>query len=227
MDYTTLSLAEVKTGLAEIARDVESTFGALNGRQLNWRPDAARWSVAQCLEHLLTANRLMIGQADDALDPAHPRSVWQRLPVLPGLLGRLIVRSQAPEATRKYTAPASARPATSDIAADVVQRFVAQHRDAVARVAALDEGRAARTVMTSPFARIVTYSVLDGWRLMLAHDRRHVEQARRVTQSAGVSGHETCYVHVLRCNVPRRATCYVPVPRAVRHAMPCRARTCA
>ena len=183
MDYTTLSLAEVKTGLAEIARDVESTFGALNARQLNWRPDAARWSVAQCLEHLLTTNRLMIGQAADALNPAHPRSVWQRLPVLPGLLGRLIVRSQAPEATRKYTAPASARPATSDIAADVVQRFVAQHGDAVARVAALDESRAARTVTTSPFARIVTYSVLDGWRLMLAHDRRHVEQARRVAQS--------------------------------------------
>ena len=37
--------------------------------------------------------------------------------------------------------------------------------------------------MTSPFARIITYSVLDGWRLMLAHDRRHVEQARRVVQS--------------------------------------------
>ena len=93
-----------------------------------------------------------------------------------------------PRRRGKYTAPASARPATSDIAADVVQRFVAQHRDAVARVAALDEGRAARTVMTSPFARIVTYSVLDGWRLMLAHDRRHVEQARRVTKSAGFPG---------------------------------------
>jgi hypothetical protein len=37
--------------------------------------------------------------------------------------------------------------------------------------------------MTSPFARVVTYSVLDGWRLMLAHNRRHVEQARRVTQA--------------------------------------------
>ena len=185
MDYTTLSLAEVKTGLAEIARDAETTFGALNGRQLNWRPDAARWSVAQCFEHLLTANRLMLGQADDALDPAHPRSVWQRLPVLPGVIGRIMVRSQAPEATRKFKAPAPARPATSDIAADVVQRFVEQHRDAVARVAALDEGRAARTIMTSPFVRIITYSVLDGWRLMVAHDRRHFEQARRVTQSPG------------------------------------------
>ena len=29
MDYTTLSLADVKTGLADIAREAESTFGAL------------------------------------------------------------------------------------------------------------------------------------------------------------------------------------------------------
>jgi hypothetical protein len=35
--------------------------------------------------------------------------------------------------------------------------------------------------MTSPFVRFITYSVLDGWRLAVAHDRRHFEQARRVT----------------------------------------------
>jgi len=55
----------------------------------------------------------------------------------------------------------------------------------VAWVQALDERDAARTIMTSPFMRVVTYSVLDGWRLMLAHDRRHFEQARRITLSPG------------------------------------------
>jgi len=39
--------------------------------------------------------------------------------------------------------------------------------------------------MVSPFVRFITYSVLDGCRLMAAHDRRHFEQARRVTQTAG------------------------------------------
>ena len=175
----------MKTSLADIAREAETTFGALNARQLNWRPDGARWSVAQCFEHLLTTNRLMLSQADDALNPAHAQSVWQRLPVLPGLLGRLMVRSQAPETTRKFVAPAPARPATSDIGADVIQRFVEQQRDAVVRVAALDDSRAARTIMTSPFLRIITYSVLDGWRLIAAHGRRHFEQARRVTESPG------------------------------------------
>ena len=188
MDYTTLSLADVKTGLADISRDVERTFGALSDRQLNWRPDATRWSVGQCLEHLLTTNRVMFLQAEHALNPAHPRTIWQRLPGLPGLFGKLLVRSQAPEATRKYKAPGPARPTTSDIAADIVQRFVAQHREAVAQVTALDESRASLAIMTSPFARVVTYSVLDGWRLILAHDRRHVGQARRVTQAAEFPG---------------------------------------
>ena len=144
-----------------------------------------RGRIAQCFEHLLTSNRLMLGSADDALNPAHPQSVWQRLPVLPGVMGRIMVRSQAPETTRKFKAPTPARPSSSDIGADVIQRFVEQHRDAVVRVAALDEGRAARTIMSSPYVRIITYSVLDGWRLMVAHDRRHFEQARRVTQSPG------------------------------------------
>ena len=230
MDYTTLSLTDVKNGLAEIAREAEATFGALDAWQLNWRPDAARWSVAQCFEHLLTSNRLMLRSADDALNPAHPQSVWQRLPVLPGVMGRIMVRSQAPETTRKFKAPTPARPSSSDIGADVIQRFVEQHRDAVVRVAALDEGRAARTIMSSPYVRIITYSVLDGWRLMVAHDRRHVEQARRVTQAAEISQRvirATC--KVLQCNVLTRATCHVPraVPRAVvRRYHVRRARTC-
>jgi hypothetical protein len=53
----------------------------------------------------------------------------------------------------------------------------------VATLRALDERDAARAIMTSPFIKVVTYSVLDGSRLILAHDRRHFEQARRVTQS--------------------------------------------
>ena len=185
MDYTTLSLAEVKTGLDDVAQETQATFGGFDVQQLNWRPDATRWSVAQCFEHLLTANRLMFQAAEAALNNAGSRTLWQRLPVLPGVLGRMLIRSQAPSASRKFTAPPKAQPSTSDIAADIIQRFVEQHHDAVARVQALDERDAARAIMTSPFIRVVTYSVLDGWRLLLAHDRRHFEQARRITLSAG------------------------------------------
>ena len=184
MDYTTLSLAEVTAEVRAVARDAEAAFGGLDERQLNWKPDATRWSVAQCFEHLLASNRLMLEHADDARHHP-PRTVWQRVPLLPGLWGRVLVRSLAPGATRKFTAAPQATPTASDIPSDVVERFVDQHRALAEWTQALDERDAARVVMISPFVRVVTYSVLDGCRLIVAHDRRHVEQARRVTTSPG------------------------------------------
>ncbi len=185
MDYTSLSLAEVKAGLDAVAQEAQAAFGGFDARQLNWRPDAAQWSVAQCFEHLLLANRLMLRAAEDALNGARPRTLWERLPILPRVLGRMLIRSQTPGAARKFTAPSKARPTASDIAADIIQRFVEQHRDAVTWLEALDERRAARVIMTSPFIKVITYSVLDGCRLVFAHDRRHLEQARNVSLSPG------------------------------------------
>jgi hypothetical protein len=61
--------------------------------------------------------------AQDALDVASPRTFWQRLPLWPGIAGRMLIRSQGPDATRKFTAPSRARPVTSDIPMDVIERF--------------------------------------------------------------------------------------------------------
>jgi hypothetical protein len=184
-DYTTLSLAEVARELDAVASDAQSVFGALDERQLNWRPDAARWSIAQCFDHLLSANRGMLLALGAAMDPAAARTVWQRLPILPGVFGRMLIKSQTPDAKRKFTAPRQAVPASSALDPGVIARFAAQQREAAARVRALDEPDAARLIMVSPFVSFVTYSVLDGCRLIVTHDRRHFEQARRVTREPG------------------------------------------
>jgi hypothetical protein len=185
VDFTTLSMNEVSSGLDELAREVEATFGRLDVRQLNWRPDAKHWSVAQCLDHLVTTNQLMFRAADEARSGAHPQSVWQRLPILPGVLGRVMIRSLSPGGARKFKAPAPSTPAASDLPGDILRRFVEQQRAAASRARTSDGDALARTIMTSPFARVVTYSVLDAWRLVLAHGRRHFDQARRVTEAPG------------------------------------------
>ena len=160
-------------------------FGPLDARQLNWRADPRRWSVAQCLEHLMNANRQMLDAAAAAHGGARPQTIWMKLPIWPGLLGRMMIKSLSPQATRKYRAPLQAQPTASAIDPSIVARFIGQQRELLTRASALDEARAARVVMTSPFVKVVTYSVLDGWRIIAAHERRHVEQARRVTQTPG------------------------------------------
>src|SRR5574342_386170 len=170
-DYTALSLADVGTELHAIAHDTESLFGHLDERQLIWQRDPASWSIAQCFDHLLNANREMFQAIDAATDSARPRTVWQRLPVLPGVFGRIMIRSLMPEATRKFTAPRKAAPASSGIDRRIIERFVAHQHEAAARVRALEGRDVARIIMVSPFVAFITYSVLDGCRLLVTHER--------------------------------------------------------
>ena len=72
-DFTALSLSEVVAEFSTMAAETTSVFGLLDERQLNWRPAATSWSVAQCFDHLLTANREMFQAIDTALDGSHPR----------------------------------------------------------------------------------------------------------------------------------------------------------
>ncbi len=179
MHYTRLSIAEISVALRDAAREAESTFGGLDARQMNWRPDEHRWSIAQCFEHLVTANELMRTAARAALEE-RPKSGWQRTPLIPALFGGLLIRSQAPSTTRKFVAPAKATPALSDLPTDLIDRFAVQQRDMAAwMIMTVSDERARRTNMLSPFVRMA-YSVLDGCRLIVAHDHRHIEQARRV-----------------------------------------------
>jgi DinB superfamily len=184
-DYTNLSLAAVAVEFSAIASDTRSFFGHLNERQLNWRPDATRWSVAQCFDHLLNTNREMFQAIDAAIIGTQPPTIWQRLPVLPRIFGRMMIKSQMPQSKRKFTAPAKAVPALSAFDSRLIDRFVTYQHEAAARMRSLDENDVARIVMVSPFVSFITYSVLDGCRLIVTHQRRHFEQARSVTQDPG------------------------------------------
>ena len=116
-----------------------------------------------------------------ALDRGATPTVWQRLPLWPRLFGWMLITSQAPGGKQKYTAPASAQPASSDIAPDIIERFIACQHTGIAGLRILSAADAQR-IMVSPFVAQITYSVLDGYRLIAAHQRRHFEQARRVTE---------------------------------------------
>jgi hypothetical protein len=184
-DYRSLPLSDIRAELQAVADDVQATFGPLDMRQLNWRPDERRWSVAQCLEHLMSSNRHMMDAAAAAHGGARPQSIWMKLPIWPRLMGRMLIKGVSPQGTRRFKASALAQPTASAIDPGIVARFVGQQRDLMTRASALDERRAAKLVMSSPFLRVITYSVLDGWRILVAHERRHVEQGRRVIQSPG------------------------------------------
>jgi hypothetical protein len=184
-DFTTLTVPQLIAETDAIVRDTQAQFGQLNATQLNWKPAAESWSVAQCLDHLMTANRQMFPVMTATASGAHKANLWEGMPIIPGLMGKLMVKSVSPKAKQKLKAPTKIKPSASALDAQIVARFVDHQREVAEQLKRLTAVEADRIVMTSPLLSIVTYSLLDAARLIVAHERRHLAQAQRVTQTAG------------------------------------------
>ena len=184
MDYRKANLPTLISEANLVATEAKSTFGQLTTSQLNWKPSAERWSVAQCFEHLLTSNKGYLPIVESVLAGKKP-TLWERMPVIPGLAGGLLIKSLDPATTRKMKAPKSFEPVQSDIRPSVIDDFVAQQGAIVEKMKATEHLDLEKIVITSPALSVVTYSLIDAYRIIVAHEHRHFQQAKRVTEEAG------------------------------------------
>jgi hypothetical protein len=167
-----------------IVQDAEKVFGGLTKEQLNWKPSAERWSVAQCFDHLITTNSGYLPIIDDVLQVKKKSSVWQKLPFFPGMWGKLLIKSLDPAQTRKMKAPKRFQPAQSDVSGSIIHDFAALQARLIEKMKATQNFDLERIVITSPAASLVTYSLMDAYRIMVVHERRHFQQAQRVTEES-------------------------------------------
>lgn len=175
-----MTLPQVLDEADAIIRDAQSTFGRLSPTQLNWKPNADQWSVAQCLQHLIATNLEMTSIFDAAISGTKRTTLLERLPLLPGLWGKIMVKVIAPGGKQKYKAIPRVTPADSNIDPQIVGQFAAHQQEVIGKMKMLQKLHPEKIVVTSPFAGFVTYSLLDACRIIVLHERRHFQQAERV-----------------------------------------------
>jgi hypothetical protein len=181
MQYATASLPELITEAQQISSRTMSTFGSLSYEQLNWKPGAGRWSVAQCFDHLVASGISFLPIIESVISGRKANRAWERLPLLPKLFGKLLIKSLEPSTTRKLKAPKQIEPTNSAIDPAILQTFVQQQSELVTRMTASASLDLEKIVITSPVASVVTYSLMDAYRIIVVHQERHFQQAQRVT----------------------------------------------
>jgi uncharacterized damage-inducible protein DinB len=168
-----------------LAQQTVTNFGPLTATQLNWQPDATQWSIAQCFEHLLTANQSYFPTFEQILKGEKKTTFWQRVPVLPAIWGKMLVKAVAPETARKLKAPRIYQPASSAIDGDIIRGFVTQQQQLLNYMNAMEGMELANIIIPSPVTNLITYSLMDAYRIIVNHEKRHFQQATRVLRENG------------------------------------------
>ncbi|MCB1035885.1 MAG: DinB family protein [Acidobacteria bacterium] len=179
------SLADLISQAEAVAAEVNESFAELTPHQLDWKPAPDRWSVAQCLDHLITANAGYFPIFDRILQGEKKKTFWESLPLLPSLWGKMLIRAVAPDSPRKAKAPAVFQPSSSDLGGDVVDRFLEQQDRLLAAMRAMEGLDLESVILTSPAAGFITYSLRDALEIVVPHERRHFQQALRVKALEG------------------------------------------
>lgn len=171
--------------LSSIVEDARKVFGRLSPAQLNWKPSANEWSVGQCFDHLIVTNRGFFPLLEQVGRGERRNSAWESWSPLSGLFGKMVARTLEKEGGRKFKAPKKLEPSSSDAPGDVITRF-AEHQSELAELLKATAGRdLEKVVVTSPISGFVTYRLPDACRIVVAHERRHFAQARRVMEAEG------------------------------------------
>lgn len=185
MDYTKISVAEAVREIERVTADVKQEFGSLTSAQLNWKPAPDRWSVGECLEHLIAANSQYFGIVEAILAGKYSKPFFGRIPGYPGMCGRMLVDAVSPQTARKVKTVSVFEPERSTVDADEVTRFAAHQGELLGCIRKSERLDLDETIIASPATPVIVYSLLDAWRLIAAHEVRHLGQARNVAANEG------------------------------------------
>jgi hypothetical protein len=107
------------------------------------------------------------------------------MPFLPGFFGRMLVKAISPNSKQKFKAPKNFQPSMSVIDPQIVGRFIAHQDEVIEKVKATSAINLEKTIIYSPVTKVMTYSLLDAYRIIVLHERRHMAQAARVMATSG------------------------------------------
>jgi hypothetical protein len=96
MDAGARDIKDLEDQLDAAELDGQALAAGLAEERGGWRVETGSWSVAECLDHLASANRVYLHAMKQPAIHAHEQGRFRRGPAVPGFVGRWFVRTTEP-----------------------------------------------------------------------------------------------------------------------------------
>lgn len=169
----------------QLSADADALVAPLSDQQFHWQPRPDSWSVGQCLEHLNATAREYLPRLDEGIADAIRRGAYGPGPFTYNWIGRLIVWAVKPTTKVKARAPQPFQPAKGRPRQEVMAAFRAYKVQYVDRLRQANGLDLARARVASPVLAWLRMPLGSGFATMVAHEQRHLAQARRVLSAPG------------------------------------------
>jgi hypothetical protein len=155
-------------------------FGGLSPAELNWKMHPNSWSIAQNIEHLIIINESYNPVIESAHNGTQKLPFIARIGFIVNFLGRAIFKSSGPDRRKKIKTFAIWSPSESILPPDMLQKFRNHHEKLKTLIQNSAPLIKKGTVISSPANRLIVYKLEAAFNIIVAHEKRHLEQCREV-----------------------------------------------
>lgn len=173
-------LEKIRQEAAENEKRLVALAKDLGEKQLDWRPEPGRWSIAEILIHLRLTNEACLPAIDETIEDAQRRKLFAAKPSRLGWMGRFFVWYVEPPPLIRLPAPAILQPQMEGSPGNALPLLLDSRRRVLARLDAASGLDLERARFVSPFASFVKMSLLASFSVFTAHERRHLWQGENV-----------------------------------------------
>lgn len=155
-----------------------------DGRLFTVRPNTSSWSAAECLSHLSISTELFLPVLQTAIDDARKRgrANTKRQPKM-DVIGRVLRWFLEPPIRQRLKTSAPFVPRSVRAKAEAFGEFAALQSKLAEQIAAARDIDLNKVKIVSPFDKRVRFNVYSAFRIVIAHQRRHLWQAEQAVAS--------------------------------------------
>lgn len=173
------SLDDVERELNESTKRAWTLVHNTDGRLFTVRPSNASWSAAECLAHLSISTEMFLPVLQGAIDDAKHRRLYSDAGPKMDLLGRVLRWFLEPPIRQRVRTTAPFVPRSVRAKSEAFGEFVSLQEKLVDLLHASRGLDLRKVKIVSPFDRRVRYNLFSAFRIVVAHQRRHLWQAEQ------------------------------------------------
>ncbi len=164
---------------------VKDNFTMLSEPQLNWKPNEKKWSIAECLDHLIVTNNLYLKIFEKIKADQIESNFWTKVPFWHKLGGNLVLKSVDPDNAKKVKTFGIFKPRYSAYSNDIICDFEDVQAKLISDIKALDRFNHKKVKIISPVNKAVVYTLYDACNILWKHEIRHFNQAKNLMELEG------------------------------------------
>ncbi|TAJ49615.1 MAG: DinB family protein [Chitinophagaceae bacterium] len=167
-----------------------SEWQMLPHHQFGYKPSPEKWSANQCLMHLNSYGRYYLPLMEQAINKAIREKQQPAVRFTAGWLGNYFTQMMLPKAdgipAKKMSAPKDHTPQTNNDSYTVIAEFIEQQEKLLQLLRRSKQADLNKIRIPISIAKFIKLKLGDTFLFLIAHNYRHILQAERALQHAGV-----------------------------------------